>query len=91
MYPETMPPGPAERHVTDERAPDDTAGRHDREGGQGLAEYAVILALIALFVLAALLVLSLHFGDQVSLGTPVPSVVPSAAPGPSFVVASPVG
>ncbi len=62
-----------------------------RDRGQGLAEYAVILALVALFVLASLFVLSLHFGDQVSLATPVPSALPSAVPGPSFVGASPAG
>jgi Flp pilus assembly pilin Flp len=69
----------------------DTARARSRERGQGLAEYAVILALVALFVLAGLLLLSLHFGDQVSLATPVPSGVPSAVPGPSFVGASPIG
>jgi hypothetical protein len=67
----------------------DPAGRRGRGRGQGLAEYAVILALVALFVLAGLLLLGLHFGDQVSLATPAPSALPSA--GPSFVVASPTG
>jgi Flp pilus assembly pilin Flp len=58
--------------------------------GQGLAEYAVILALIALFVIAGLLLLGAHFGDSVSLASAVPSTSASAAPGPSFVAASPL-
>lgn len=57
--------------------------------GQGLAEYAVILALIALFVLAGLLLLGAHFGNSVSLSSPAPSAVPSGLPGPSFLAGSP--
>ncbi len=62
-----------------------------RGRGQGLAEYALILALIALLVLAGLVVLGAYYGPSVSLSTPAPSAVPSAAPGPSFVLPSPVG
>jgi len=77
--------------MADGLPPGDAARHRGRDHGQGLAEYAVILALVALFVLAGLLLLGLHFGDQVGLATPVPSAMPSAAPGPSFVGASPVG
>jgi hypothetical protein len=75
--------------MTEGLPPGGAASHRGRGRGQGLAEYAVILALVALFVLAGLLLLGLHFGDQVGLATPVPSALPSA--GPSFVVASPVG
>jgi hypothetical protein len=59
------------------------------EGGQGLAEYAVILALIALFVLAGLLLLGAHFGSSVSLSSPSTSAGSSGPPGPSFLAGSP--
>ena len=65
------------------------AGRHvrgRRRGGQGLAEYALILALIALLVLAGLVVLGAYYGPSVGLATPVPSAVP----GPSFLLPSPI-
>ena len=58
-----------------------------RGGGQGLAEYALILALIVLLVLAGLAVLGAYYGPTITPATPVPS----AAPGPSFVVPSPIG
>ncbi|MDA8203127.1 MAG: hypothetical protein M0Z49_10255 [Chloroflexi bacterium] len=41
--------------------------------GQGLAEYALILALIALFVVVGLLLLGAGFGSSVSLATPTPA------------------
>jgi len=63
-------------------------------GGQGLAEYAVILALIAIFVLAGLLLLGAHFGSSVSLSSAAPSAASSAGssglPGPSFLAGSPL-
>ena len=58
-----------------------------RGRGQGLAEYALILALIALLVLAGLVVLGAYYGPSVGLASPVPS----AAPGASFVPSSPIG
>lgn len=77
--------------MPDSLPPRHAARPNGRDRGQGLAEYAVILALVALFVLAGLLLLSLHFGDQVNLATAAPSALPSAAPGPSFVLATPAG
>ncbi len=58
-----------------------------RGRGQGLAEYALILALIALLVLAGLVVLGAYYGPSVGLASPVPS----ATPGASFVPSSPIG
>jgi len=58
--------------------------------GQGLAEYAVILALIAIFVLAGLLLLGAHFGSSVSLFSAAPSAPSSGLPGPSFLAGSPL-
>ncbi len=65
------------------------AGRHAAAGrpparGQGLAEYALILALIALFVLAGLLLLGIGFGTSVSLASPTPTS--PASPGPTLSV-----
>ncbi|MGC8633486.1 MAG: hypothetical protein ACP5VP_02275 [Candidatus Limnocylindrales bacterium] len=55
--------------------------------GQGVAEYALILALVALLVIAGLALLGAYYGSSVAPATPVPS----AAPGPSFVPPSPAG
>lgn len=75
------------RDAYDEEAavPERRAPRR-RGGGQGLAEYALILALIALLVFAALVVLGAYYGPSIGLATPVPSGVP----GPSFLPPSPV-
>ena len=73
----------AGRHVGQQRA---ARQRARRRGGQGLAEYALILALIALLVLAGLVVLGAYYGPSVGLATPVPSAVP----GPSFLLPSPI-
>jgi hypothetical protein len=50
-------------------------------------EYALILALVALFVVAGLALLSAYYGPSVAPATPAPSAVP----GPSFVPLSPAG
>ncbi len=47
--------------------------------GQGLAEYALILALIALCIVIGLLLLGGAFGSSVSLATPAPAS-PAASP-----------
>ncbi len=58
-----------------------------RAGGQGLAEYALILTLIAVLVVAGLVMLAAYFGASVSLATPRPSAPygASLAPGASFL------
>ena len=50
---------------------------HDGEDGQGLAEYALILALIAIVSIVALLFLGSQVSDQLSIiGTTIESVAP---------------
>lgn len=66
------------------------AGRHETgtaQRGQGVVEYALILALVALFVVAGLALLGAYYGSSVAPATPAPSGVP----GPSFVPLSPAG
>ena len=70
----------------DEAAVPEHGAPRRRGGGQGLAEYALILALIALLVLAGLVVLGAYYGPSIGLATPVPSAVP----GPSFLPPSPI-
>jgi Flp pilus assembly pilin Flp len=41
--------------------------RHDREAGQGLAEYALILALIAIVAIVSLLFLGGQISDKLSV------------------------
>jgi pilus assembly protein Flp/PilA len=41
--------------------------RHDDDGGQGLAEYALILALIAIVAIVALLFLGGQISDKLSV------------------------
>jgi pilus assembly protein Flp/PilA len=41
--------------------------RHDHETGQGLAEYALILALIAIVAIVALLFLGTQISDKLSV------------------------
>ena len=41
--------------------------RHDDEAGQGLAEYALILALIAIVAIVALLFLGSQISDKLSV------------------------
>ncbi len=62
-----------------------------RASGQGLAEYALILTLIAVLVVAGLVMLAAYFGATVSLATPLPSAPHGAsfAPGASFLPGPP--
>ena len=49
----------------------------DDEGGQGLAEYALILALIAVVAIVALIFLGSQVNDKLSvIGTTINSVTP---------------
>jgi uncharacterized protein (DUF58 family) len=77
--------GTRARRVAERRA----HGR--RASGQGLAEYALILTLIAVLVVVGLAMLAAYFGASVSLATPPPSAPHGAsfAPGASFLPGTP--
>ncbi len=64
-----------------EPAVDPGRGPARRQRGQGVAEYALILVLVALLIVAGLVLLSAYLGPSIGTATPVPS----SGPGPSFV------